>query len=101
MHQIDFTCETPKMLLKSSIAQNSQGKGVLPPDRKGNGMRAFERLLQYVQVHTSSTEAREGTPSTERQRDFAKLLEQEMTGMGFTGVSVDRWRRPDGAWPGS
>ena len=89
MHQIDFTCETPKMLLKSSIAQNSQGKGVLPPDRKGNGMRAFERLLQYVQVHTSSTEVREGTPSTERQRDFAKLLEQEMTGMGFTGVSVD------------
>ena len=52
-------------------------------------MRAFERLLQYVQVHTSSAEACEGTPSTEGQRDLAQLLEQEMTGMGFAGVSVD------------
>lgn len=52
-------------------------------------MKAFERLLQYVTVHTSSMEASEATPSTEGQRSFAEMLGQEIAAMGFVSVSVD------------
>ena len=53
-------------------------------------MKAFERLLQYVTVHTSSMEASGTTPSTEMQRFFAEMLRQEMAGMGFVMTAVDQ-----------
>ena len=52
-------------------------------------MRAYERLIQYVQIHTSSREDTEQTPSTERQFDLSHILEAEMRELGFQGVCVD------------
>ena len=52
-------------------------------------MRAYERLMQYVQIHTSSREGAEQTPSTERQFNLSRVLEAEMKELGFENVSVD------------
>ena len=52
-------------------------------------MRAYERLIQYVQIHTSSREDTEQTPSTERQFDLSHILGAEMKALGFQGVCVD------------
>ncbi len=52
-------------------------------------MRAYERLLHYVQIHTSSRENAEETPSTARQFDLSRALEREMEELGFREVSVD------------
>ena len=52
-------------------------------------MRAYERLLQYVTVHTASAEDCEETPTTRRQFDLSRLLEKEMKALGMEGVFVD------------
>ena len=62
-------------------------------------MKAYERLLRYAAVHTSSAEESEGTPSTERQRDLALLLAQEMTDMGLERVAVDDYAYVYGTLP--
>ena len=52
-------------------------------------MRAYERLLKYVKIHTTSDENVETTPSTLRQFDLANELAEEMKGLGISGVNVD------------
>ena len=52
-------------------------------------MRAYERLIQYVQVHTASSEDSRETPTTRRQFDLSRLLEKEMLELGMEGVFVD------------
>ena len=52
-------------------------------------MRAYERLIKYVQVHTSSAEDLSRTPTTERQFDLSRMLAEEMTAMGLEDVFVD------------
>ena len=52
-------------------------------------MRAYERLIQYVQIHTSSREGAEQTPSTERQFELSRVLEREMRALGLVNVHVD------------
>ena len=52
-------------------------------------MRAYERLIQYVQIHTSSREGAEQTPSTERQFELSRVLEKEMKVLGLADVHVD------------
>ena len=52
-------------------------------------MRAYERLIQYVQIHTSSREGAEQTPSTERQFELSRALEREMRALGLVNVHVD------------
>ena len=52
-------------------------------------MRAYERLIQYAQVHTASAEDAERTPSTQRQFDLARVLEQELKELGAQDVFVD------------
>ena len=52
-------------------------------------MRAYERLIQYVQIHTSSREGAEQTPSTERQFELSHALEREMRALGLVNVHVD------------
>jgi tripeptide aminopeptidase len=52
-------------------------------------MRAYERLLKYVVVHTTSDEESESVPSTSIQFDLARLLEAEMKELGISDVSVD------------
>ena len=55
----------------------------------GNGMRAYERLLNYVVIHTTSDESSETVPSTERQFDLAHKLRDEMAGLGIEDANVD------------
>ncbi len=52
-------------------------------------MRAYERLLKYVVVHTASDDTSETVPSTARQFDLAHILVEEMKGLGITDARVD------------
>ena len=54
-------------------------------------MRACERFLKYVRVYTTSEEGTGAFPSTARQLDLARLLEQEMKALGLEGVHVDEY----------
>lgn len=52
-------------------------------------MKAFERLLKYVTVATTSDEQSVTTPSTPGQRDLASLLVEEMKSLGISRVRMD------------
>ena len=52
-------------------------------------MRAYERLLDYVAIHTTSDEASESVPSTARQFDLANRLKEEMFSLGIEDTEVD------------
>ncbi len=52
-------------------------------------MRAYERLLQYVKVYTTSCEKSEDTPSTKRQFDLAGMLRDELCSLGVQDVRMD------------
>ncbi len=55
-------------------------------------MRAYERFLSYVKIHTQSSEESGVTPSTPCQWDLARLLEGEMKALGLCDVRLDeRW----------
>ena len=51
-------------------------------------MRAYERLIRYAKVYTTSDPDSMKTPSTKRQFDLAKLLKEEMEGVGIEHVSI-------------
>lgn len=52
-------------------------------------MRAYERFLKYVTVHTTSDPNSETHPTTKRQFDLAYQLVEEMQGIGITDAYVD------------
>jgi len=52
-------------------------------------MRAYERLLKYVVIHTTSDENSDTVPSTERQFDLANALLKEMKDLGIKDAAVD------------
>ena len=52
-------------------------------------MRACERFLKYVQVYTTSDPDSSAVPSSARQLDLARMLEEEMKALGLEGVHVD------------
>ncbi len=52
-------------------------------------MRAYERLLKYVQVHTTSDPNSFTVPSTMRQFDLANMLVEEMKALGIEDARVD------------
>ena len=52
-------------------------------------MKAYQRLLNYVKVHTTSDEESETVPSSARQFDLAKLLVEEMKAIGISDARVD------------
>ena len=52
-------------------------------------MRAYERLMKYVKVYTTSDPACTAAPSSQRQFDLAHLLVEEMKGLGLEDVRVD------------
>ena len=52
-------------------------------------MRAYERLLQYAKVYTTSDPASGAHPSTARQFDLAHLLVEEMQALGIADAAVD------------
>ena len=51
-------------------------------------MRAYERLLNYVKIHTTSDENSTTVPTTARQFDLAKVLVEEMKAMGIQDARV-------------
>ena len=51
-------------------------------------MTAAERLLRYVAVATDSEEDSASTPSSARQWDLARMLEEEMRGLGLQNVRL-------------
>ena len=62
-------------------------------------MKAYERLIRYARVHTSSAEDSDTVPSTMRQFDLARMLEQELNELGFSEVFVDTHAYVYGALP--
>lgn len=52
-------------------------------------MRAYERLLRYAVVHTTSDPDSESCPSTIRQFDLANMLVEEMRAIGVADARVD------------
>lgn len=52
-------------------------------------MRAYERLLKYVQFDTASDERSETCPSTAKQLVLARALVEEMNALGVQNARVD------------
>ncbi len=52
-------------------------------------MRAYERLLKYVKIYTTSSDESGTVPSTERQFDLARLLVDELKALGAADAYVD------------
>ena len=52
-------------------------------------MKAYERLLNYVRIHTTSDEESTSVPTSARQFDLAKLLVQELHELGVANAEVD------------
>lgn len=52
-------------------------------------MRAYERFLNYVPVWTTSDETSDTVPSADRELVLAKMLVEEMKGLGIADARVD------------
>ena len=52
-------------------------------------MRAYQRLLRYVNVNTQSSERGRNTPSSDSQFRLARILAKEMTRLGLERVCTD------------
>lgn len=52
-------------------------------------MRAYERLLNYVKVYTTSDDESDTTPSTARQFELGKRLAEEMKELGVKDIRID------------
>ena len=52
-------------------------------------MRAYERLLKYVRVQTTSDETSGTVPSTSGQFGLAHMLVDEMHRLGISDARVD------------
>lgn len=64
-------------------------------------MRPYERLLNYVKYDTASDGNSQTCPSTEKQRVFARVLEQEMRELGLHNVRLDEHGYLYGTIPGT
>ena len=52
-------------------------------------MRAYERLLTYAKMYTTSDETSTTHPTTMRQFDLAKLLVEQLKELGLADARVD------------
>lgn len=50
-----------------------------------------ERFLRYVQVDTTADPASASFPSTEKQKDLARLLVKELLEIGLSDAEMDEW----------
>lgn len=64
-------------------------------------MRAYERLLKYVKMHTASAENVDATPTTQRQFDLSRELAGEMRALGMARVYEDEHAYVYGELPAS
>lgn len=51
-------------------------------------MKAYERFLNYVKIHTASDEASETVPSSARQLDLLGVLQNELSALGCENVRI-------------
>jgi tripeptide aminopeptidase len=51
-------------------------------------IRVQDRFIKYVKIHSTSDPTNEVNPSSERERDIAKVLYDEMISLGMTGVTL-------------
>ncbi|HOU54776.1 MAG TPA: peptidase T [Myxococcota bacterium] len=51
----------------------------------------LERFLRYVRVDTQSDENSTTSPSTEKQKDLARMLEAELRELGCADARMDQW----------
>lgn len=51
-------------------------------------MKTYERFLNYVRIHTASSEDSSSVPTTERQFDLANLLVKELHAIGVENARV-------------
>ena len=54
-------------------------------------MKAYERLLKYVKVHTTSDPSSNTHPSTEIQRDLGKIMVDELKDLGLKDAFIDEY----------
>lgn len=52
-------------------------------------MKAYERLLNYVKIHTTSDDQSNDSPTSQRQFDLARVLVKELEDMGASEVYLD------------
>ena len=52
-------------------------------------MKTYERFLNYVRIHTASSEDSSSVPTTERQFDLANVLVKELHAIGVENARVD------------
>ena len=64
-------------------------------------MRAYERLLSYVKIHSSSNAESNSVPSDAREFELAGILKSEMLDIGFENVFVDEHAYVYGSIPAS
>ena len=51
----------------------------------------LERFLRYVQVDTQGDDDAECFPTTEKQKDLARLLVEELKSLGCSDAAMDQW----------
>jgi tripeptide aminopeptidase len=51
----------------------------------------LERFLRYVRVDTQSDESSTSSPSTEKQKDLARLLVEELKALGCADAAMNEW----------
>ncbi|MGC8915834.1 MAG: peptidase T [Thermoanaerobaculum sp.] len=51
----------------------------------------LQRFLRYVQVDTQSDENSSTFPSTEKQKDLARMLVEELKSLGLADATMDSW----------
>lgn len=64
-------------------------------------MRAYERFIDYVKIHTASAEDTDATPTTQRQFDLTHFLAKEMQKIGIANVYEDEHAYVYGEVPAS
>jgi len=58
-----------------------------PTDRE----KLVERFLRYVAIDTRSDEESTSSPSTEKQKNLARILVEELRELGCTDAAMDEW----------
>ncbi|MCG6961802.1 MAG: peptidase T [Acidobacteria bacterium] len=66
-------------------------------DRK----QLLERFLRYVQIDTQSDEDSTTSPSTEKQKNLARLLVSELSELGLEDAAMDEWGYVTATVPGN
>lgn len=54
-------------------------------------MSALERFIKYAKIDTQSDENSHVTPSTEKQKNLAKVLVQDLKDLGLEDAEMDEW----------